>query len=245
LVLIVAIVSIYVYSEVVRSPIGVVVRVGDWEISVVNMAQATYIKSGDSYYGAKQGYKIVLLRLRIANLGVKTESVSNIWDYVLVTDAKRSYDNVYPVSLEWILTPTEDVTRNAVSSETLDPFASVAPNTAVEGDIIFQIPMDETPIELHFKVGIFEATEAVIYLQPPYTYTLIGKTPAIITIPTTITIKETMTTTIISTIREINTITTTHTIPTTITATDWTTTGIVAVVLLVIGIAIGYIIKRK
>jgi len=60
--------AFYVYSDVTRTSINVAVRVGDWEITVVNVTQATYIRSGDYYYSAAQGFKIVLITLRITNL---------------------------------------------------------------------------------------------------------------------------------------------------------------------------------
>jgi len=272
----IAVLTSYACGEVVRNPIGVVVRVSNWEITVVNMTQATYIRSDNSYYSAKQGFKIVLVTLRITNTGNKTSDIGDIWSFVLVTGAKKSYDKIDKYDLEYVRQVTEDVVRNATTYNALNPFAKVAPDTAVEGDIMFQIPATESPAELHFKVGIFEPTEVVVYLQPPYTYTLIGGTPAtpitatvttIITV--TITVKETLTlptkTTITSislvptTIREVyttfipTTVTSVSTVPTTVReiytttvmAVDWTTTGAVSVVLLLLGLLLGFLVRRR
>jgi len=309
--------SLYVYGEVVRSSIGVTVRVGDWEIIVVNMTQAKYIRSDSSYYSAKQGFRIVLVTLKLTNIGNKTHAVGEIWGFTLVTDAKRSYDRCYTYELTPLWSPniTEDVIKNAATYNGLISFIDVYPGTSVEGDVMFQIPETESPVELHFKIGIlFELTEVVVYLQPPYTFTVIRETatPTIpfaltvtttlttyipitttvretttiretVTLPTTTTLTlitpstTTLTTTSTTTLREITTIRETVTSPTTTTATtittvlqsttvtttiekpttitlretttataiDWTSTTVLAVILFVIGIAIGYIVKRR
>jgi len=85
----------------------------------------------------------------------------------------------------------------------------------------------------------------------PTTYTTY--IPTTTTVRETTTIRETVTSPTTTTFTLITpsttTLTTTSTTTlretTTIVAVDWTTTGVIAVVLLVIGIAIGYIIKRK
>jgi len=70
-----------------------------------------------------------------------------------------------------------------------------------------------------------EITTARETIMSPITTTLTLVTPS----PTT------LTTTSVVTSRE----------TTTVTATDWTTTGMVAVILLIVGVAIGYILERK
>jgi len=250
--------AFYVYSDVTRASINVTVKVGDWEITVVSMTQATYIKSDDDYYSVAQGFKIVLITLRLTNLGSKTSYIPGIYSFVLVTDAGKSYNRAYTYELTLVWLVTEDVINNAVTYDALNLFANVAPGTSVEGDIMFQILVTETPTRLHFTVDMFEPVEVVVYLQPPYTFTIIGETAtspstplittAIIvresaTVTTTVTQTTTVITTATSTIEKLTTVTSKETI--TVTATDWTSAATLAVMLFVIGIAIGYIAKRS
>ncbi|MEM4815817.1 MAG: hypothetical protein QXR23_08785, partial [Ignisphaera sp.] len=55
----------------------------------------------------------------------------------------------------------------------------------------------------------------------------------------------TTTYTMTATVREIETYTTTYTMTATVREIDWATTIALVVVMLVVGVAIGYIIKRK
>ncbi|MEM0026462.1 MAG: ABC transporter substrate-binding protein [Ignisphaera sp.] len=76
-------------------------------------------------------------------------------------------------------------------------------------------------------------TQTQTVATPISTVTVTATIERSVTVPSTVTVLSTKITTIVSAS------------PTTVTATDWTTTTILAVVLLVVGIAIGWIIKRK
>jgi hypothetical protein len=47
----------------------------------------------------------------------------------------------------------------------LNTFASIAPGTQIEGDILFAIPQNEEPQKLHFKVGIIGPAEVIVTLR--------------------------------------------------------------------------------
>jgi hypothetical protein len=150
----------------VSGSVGEGVKAGEWMITVLGVKEATYIKEDNSYYKAKDGYKLVLIRLRIENIGKEIKAASEIWKFVLVTDAKKSYEKAYTTDLTYIWNVTESIKRSAVPYEELDLFKSVAPSTAMEGDLLFQIPSSEEPERLHFKVGIVGGYEVTISLKP-------------------------------------------------------------------------------
>jgi len=146
--------------------IGESVRAGDWEIAVLGVREAEYVRKGDSYYKAEEGYKAVLVRLRIKNVGSEAKDTSEIWKFILISNADKSYERAYTYELEYISSwdVTDEIKSKAVAFEELDTFASVAPNTAIEGDLLFQIPINEKPTKLYFKVGIVGGYEVTIKL---------------------------------------------------------------------------------
>ena len=146
--------------------IGQAVTVSDWEITVLDVKETKYLKSGDSYYAAEEGQKAVIVTLRIKNIGKETKTPSDILSFILVTNTNKSYESktVYSFKLLWSWNITEEVKTSAVTLNTLNTFASLAPGTYTEGDILFAIPQNETPHKLHFKVGIIGPTEVSITL---------------------------------------------------------------------------------
>jgi hypothetical protein len=157
-------VSKAVETKYVFGVIGQTVTVGNWEITVLGMKEAKYLKSDDSYYATEEGQKAVVVTLRIKNIGKETKT-SDIWKFVIVTNANKSYESksVYNFEPLWSWKITEEVKTNAVTVNILNTFASIAPGTQMEGDILFAIPQNEEPQRLHFKVGI--TTEVIVTLR--------------------------------------------------------------------------------
>ena len=212
-------------------------RVDDWEITIVKVAQAPYINSDNSYYAAEKDHKIVITTLRIMNLGSETERIPDMTSFVLVSDARKSYGRVSEYNLVLLLnfgTPSEDVAKNAITYNPLDPYALVAPNTMVEGDVMFQIPLNESPVELRFKVEKepLEWVELVFDLRTLYTPSVTTTTSTETSIQTT-----TETTT--------HTTTTTSISLTTAPFVDWVTTSILLIISLILGLIVGYMIKKR
>jgi len=143
--------------------IGQAVTVGNWEITVLNVKEAKYLKSGDIYYAAEEGQKAVIATLRIMNIGKETRSVSDLWSFTLVTNVNKSYATVFGYKLISLWNITDEVKASATTVNKLE-FGSLAPGTYTEGDILFTIPQNETPQKLHFKVGIVGPTEVSITL---------------------------------------------------------------------------------
>jgi len=129
-------------------------RIDEWEITITDVKEAKYIRSDDSFYGSKENMKIVLVELKIRNVGKEVSSASEIWDFLLVSDKNKSYEDILPVNLEWIFKPGEEVKATAIKYSGLDTSTSIAPGTDIEGHILFQIPEDESPDKLYFKVGV-------------------------------------------------------------------------------------------
>jgi len=154
-------------TKYVSGVIGKAVTVGDWEITVLGVKEAKYLKSGDSYYAAEEGQKAVVVTLRIKNIGKETKTPSDIWSFVLVTNANKSYENKEVFGFKLLLSSdvTEEVKASAVTVNTLNTLASIAPGTQMEGDILFAIPQNEEPQKLHFKVGIIGPTEVTVTLK--------------------------------------------------------------------------------
>jgi len=154
-------------TKYVSGVIGKAITVGDWEITVLGVKEAKYLKSGDSYYAAEEGQKAVVVTLRIKNIGKETKTAPDIWSFVLVTNANKSYESKTLLEFKplWSFNVTEEVKTSAVAVNTLNTFTSIAPGTEIEGDILFAIPQNEEPQNLHFKVGIIGPTEVVVTLK--------------------------------------------------------------------------------
>ena len=128
--------------------------------------ETRYVYSHGSYYRARDGYKIVLVKLRIENVGNESRSLLDFWDFKLVTNASKSYDRAHTFELWWIPSSgvSDEVRSKAVVLEELPTFDSVEPKTAVEGDLMFQIPENEEPTRLLFRVGLFGGYRVVVEL---------------------------------------------------------------------------------
>jgi hypothetical protein len=146
--------------------IGQAITVGNWEITVLGVKEAKYLKSDDSYYAANERQKAVVVTLRIRNIRKETKT-SDIWDFIIVTYANKSYESesVYIFEPLWSWEITGEVKANAVTVNILNIFASIAPGTQIEGNILFTIPQNEEPQKLHFKVGILGPTEVIVTLR--------------------------------------------------------------------------------
>jgi len=144
---------------------GAEVKVGSWVITVVSVKEGRYVNAGGTYYSAKDGWKVVLVELKVMNTGSKTKDLSDFWKFTLVTNAGKSYERVYPIDLKPVFMPSKNIREEALTYNELSTTASVVPGTYVEGDILFQIPVNEEPEKLYFKVGIIGGHEVTINLK--------------------------------------------------------------------------------
>ena len=142
--------------------VGQPMVVDGWEVTVLGVREAKYVKHDDSYYSAKEGEKAVLVSLRVKNVGEETRTASEIWNFVLVTDAGRSYERGYV----WDLEPLWGATIKAAEYRDISLAQSIPPGAYIEGDLLFVISKGESPARLHFKVGIIGGTEVEVELTP-------------------------------------------------------------------------------
>ena len=149
----------------VHGKLGEPVKVGSWELTVLDVKESIYVREDDDCYRAKEGYKVVIVTLRVKNLGEETASIPDIRDSIIVSNANKSYGRVYTYELTYIYPVTEDVKSKAVSFKELDTTASLAPGTYVEGDLLFEMPENEEPVRLHLKIGIVGGYEVAIELK--------------------------------------------------------------------------------
>jgi len=135
---------------IVEASLGQTVVAGEWRVTVEDVVETKYIKSGESYYGAPEGMKIILAKMKIENAGSEIKRpIFELSTFVLVTSAGKSYETKYPISLEWIFQPTKEVIEGAVVYVGLDLGNNVAPGTYTEGHLMYLIPEGEKAEKLY------------------------------------------------------------------------------------------------
>jgi hypothetical protein len=142
-------------QRVVEAVIRQVVQVGPWRLAVLDVKEATYIKTLVfnmwSYYQAPEDKKIVIVRLRIENTGVEEKSPFGFGELgmpVLITDANKSYMRAYTYELKSVYEVSKEIEESAVEYKGLDVLTKAAPGSYVEGDIMFLTPQGEKPAKL-------------------------------------------------------------------------------------------------
>ncbi len=135
---------------IVEASLGQTVVAGDWKVTAEDVVETKYIKSGESYYGAPEGMKIILVKMKIENAGSEIKRpTSDLSTPVLVTSAGKSYEIKYPISLKWIFQPTKEVIEGAVVYMGLDLGNNVAPGAYTDGHLMYLIPEEEKAEKLY------------------------------------------------------------------------------------------------
>jgi Telomeric repeat-binding factor 2. len=142
-------------QKVAEAVLRQVVQAGSWRLAVLDVKEATYIKTPVfgtwSYYRAPEGMKIVVITLRIENTGAESRHLFGFAELslpILVTATNKSYSKAYTYELQYVYEVSKEVEEKAVTYRELDVFAKVAPGSYVEGDIMFLITQDEKPAKL-------------------------------------------------------------------------------------------------
>jgi hypothetical protein len=150
------------YAGVVGQPI----RVGNWEIALVRVAEVEYVESEGDYYAAGEGEKVVVATLSVRNLGREVSRLGSS-TFVLVTDAGRSYEDESVYRLNLLVNASEEVKGKAVKVRRLDAYQALAPGTGTEGDLLFLVPKGEKPVKLYVKLetGLLRAAQVEISLE--------------------------------------------------------------------------------
>jgi len=154
-VVLIALVAIEVYivlTKEITATIGQEVSAGGWAVKVLGVNSTEYVKEGDVYYAAPTGSKIVVVWLRVKNVGRELDSPRFLADAILITDAGKGYDRVI-VPGDIVQNATESVKLRAVEVRPLDPAVKLVLGGADEGCILFRIPANEAPRELWLRIS--------------------------------------------------------------------------------------------
>jgi hypothetical protein len=149
--------------------VHMVVRVGEtaslesYEFSATSVENPEYIKLGESYYMPHEGNKILVVRLRVLNVGEEAIRCP-VGGLVLTTDKGSTYEEVLPWYLEPI--PHEnvgsDVVEHAMEYEVFPYLRLLRPNDYCEGDILFEYPVDEVPASIMFQPDPYTTIEVLL-----------------------------------------------------------------------------------
>ncbi len=143
------------------------IRAGSLGIAVLNVSEGKYVAYSGSFYAARKGYKVVIMTLMIKNEGSKPASLASVWDFKLITSSGRCYSEVLPIDLNlippWKLNST--VKSEALSFNQLSTSGELIPNTYVEGDVMFQIPIASVPAKLYLRVGVIGGYAVTVRLK--------------------------------------------------------------------------------
>lgn len=60
------------------------------KITVTGVKEAQYIRVDDCYHSAKQDMKIVIIHIKVKNVGIETGYLSDIWGFVLAATVGKA-----------------------------------------------------------------------------------------------------------------------------------------------------------
>ena len=67
-----------VRTQTVEACMGAPLRVDNWEVTIESIKEVKYIKSGGSFYSSKEPMKIIMIKLKVRNIGEEVSSASDI-----------------------------------------------------------------------------------------------------------------------------------------------------------------------
>lgn len=142
------------------------VTLGPWLIRVEGFKESRYLRSRGLYYEAPNGYKVVVVRVSVKNLGPAPLLLSEVWGFKLITEGGGEYGEAYERSLRMLVSwrVTSSVVKDAVAHEDLASKLSLEPGGSTTGSKMFLIPASEKPRALEFKVGLREAFNVMVKL---------------------------------------------------------------------------------
>jgi len=143
--------------------VGETIYLDDYEVSILSIKEAKYLKFDEYYFKPKEGERLLVLSLKISYRGEEIGSCP-IWRYTLVTDKGWAYGEKSEWELERISSEdvTEEVRENVLECKSLPGHEPLAPNTWCEGDILFTFPRDENPIKIFLKPFAYYTVEIVV-----------------------------------------------------------------------------------
>lgn len=152
-------------AKVINGRINEYLKVDDFLVKVYKIEETRFVSVDNVVYSAKKGYKIVIVCIYIKNIGAKEKTLSEIWDFNLITRDNESYSRIYVFNLNPIFNTTGIQKTSIVNVTNLDLAKSLPPGTWTEGCIMFQIPENKIPNILTFKVGVIGGYRVIIKLS--------------------------------------------------------------------------------
>jgi len=146
--------------------------VGPWEISIVRIVEAEYIRYGDEpyieVYKAREGTRFVIVTARISCIQVLHPETIDDFNFSITTSTGREYLFAYGCADEFVPVNTRCMVRiwNA-SKELIDKALPVylhfkiptLPGSIGENDFIFMIPGNEKPARLRLYIKLSSGEE--------------------------------------------------------------------------------------
>jgi Telomeric repeat-binding factor 2. len=126
--------------------VGDEVKLGDWTVKVYAVANPQ--APVNQFSQPTAGNKWVGVDTEVKNLSSKPETVSSLLCFDVTDSANRKYD----------VNITSGVTPGA-------PDGEVAPNSALRGIAVFEVPADATGLKLNFKCDLLSSGTATINLS--------------------------------------------------------------------------------
>ncbi len=147
--------------EKAEGVIGETLEADGWRLTVLWVRDAEFIVSDSSVYLPHNGSRVVVVHVKLQNIGNESLHPTAV-EAVLVTSSGKSYRSVHPVELKWSLRkpPTEGLRVKPITLT-----VTVAPGTSIEGDLLFEVPVNEKPAELRLKLGVIGGVEFLVKLN--------------------------------------------------------------------------------
>jgi DNA-directed RNA polymerase subunit RPC12/RpoP len=147
--------------------LGEKIEVDNWEIIINEVKRADNIiilDTSDPTYGTlykpkKENYDFFIVNISIKNIGKKAESISDIWNYSIITIEEYVYEKISTLDMNDIgYGKIDEISKKypeyPIINE-LNIFKTLDPEEKYNAWIIFTLPKDKIAKEITFNVGIF------------------------------------------------------------------------------------------
>ncbi|RLG06729.1 MAG: hypothetical protein DRN59_02510 [Thaumarchaeota archaeon] len=146
-------------GRTIEAEMGYIVRIGGWGIVVDGLRVGKYLRPASCcsliIYRAGSGSMIVLAELEVINFESEVKEIIKLDDFKLLTARGRSYERIYPCMLTPVpvMNLSGGVVEEAIEYRELPTDLAIASGESVKGHVLFEIPSDEEPRRLIFRVN--------------------------------------------------------------------------------------------
>ena len=146
-------------GRTIEAEIGYMVRIGGWGIVVKELSVGKYLRPASCcnliIYRAGSGSMIVLAELEVISFESEVKEIIKLDDFKLLTARGKSYERIYPCMLTPVpaMNLSGGVVEEAIEYRELPIALAIASGERVKGHVLFEIPSDEEPRRLIFRVN--------------------------------------------------------------------------------------------